>query len=86
MPTFQAYLGSNDKPASFDMPDRKLMEAFETWLANKKPDHFIGPDNTGKRLAISFPLVVAIVEQTPPAAAGLAQGSPALAGRPLTGS
>ena len=62
------------------------MEAFEKWLADKKKesDHFIGPDTQGKRVAVSFPLLVALVEQAPPAA--IAQGSPALAGRPLTGS
>jgi broad specificity phosphatase PhoE len=87
MPVFHAY-ASSDKFISWDMPDRKLMEAFEKWLANKQkePDHFIGPDTTGKRLAVSFPRIVALVEQAPPAGAGVAQGSPALAGRPLTGS
>jgi hypothetical protein len=84
MATFHAYAGS-EKHVSFDMPDRKMMEAFEKWLTDKKElDHFIGSDNHGKRVALSFPLLMALVEPSPPAAFG--QGSQALAGRPLVGS
>ena len=56
------HFGSDTKGVPFDMPDKKLIEAFEKWLLakNEEPDFFSGHTNGNQKLVIHFPLVGAM--------------------------
>lgn len=86
MPVFEVYTGG-EKPAKFDMPDRKLIDLYVEWLKDKKKqDFFVGTDTHGQIAAVSFHQVAAIKDTVPAAGAGMQQGSPAMGGRQISGS
>ncbi|MGO9469547.1 MAG: hypothetical protein ACLQVF_36005 [Isosphaeraceae bacterium] len=69
---FTVYIGSASNYIKFESLDRKLMEAFEAWLADRgQPGYFIGTDQHQKRITFNFDRVGAIAEEPP--AAGFQQ-------------